>query len=55
MMVEQLDQLGEIGERAGEPVDLVDHHDGDLAGPDISQKLLQGGRSREAPEKAPSS
>ncbi len=43
MLVEQLDQLGEVGERAGEPVDLVDHHDGDLASPDISQKLLQGG------------
>ena len=40
--VEQLDQLGEIGQRAGEPVDLVDHHDVDLAGPDIGQELLQG-------------
>ena len=42
MLVEQLDQLGEVGERAGEPVDLVDHHDVDLAGPDIGQQGLQG-------------
>jgi hypothetical protein len=31
MLVEQLDQLGEVGERPGEPVDLVDHDDIDLA------------------------
>ena len=52
MLVEQLDQLGEIGERAGQPVDLVDHHDVDLAGPDIGQQALQGraveGGTREA-------
>jgi hypothetical protein len=42
MLIEQLDQLGEVGKRAGEAVDLVDHHDGDLAGPDIGQELLQG-------------
>src|SRR6266571_8654444 len=34
VLVEQLDQLGEVGKRSGEPVDLVDHHDVDLAGPD---------------------
>jgi hypothetical protein len=33
VLIKQLDQLGEIGQRAGEAVDLVDHHDGDLAGP----------------------
>ena len=52
LLIEQLDQLGEVGERAGEAVDLIDHHDGDLAGPDIGQELLQGraveGGSREA-------
>src|ERR1700730_4071144 len=51
-LIEQLDQLGEGGERAGEAVDLIDHHDGDLASPDIGQELLQGraveGGSREA-------
>jgi hypothetical protein len=35
MLVEQLDQLGEVGQRAGEPIDLVHHHDGDLSSPDI--------------------
>src|SRR6266851_5791545 len=43
MLVEQLDQLGEVRQRAGEPVDLVDHHDGDLSGPDIREQGLQGG------------
>src|SRR5712671_6785552 len=42
MLVEQLDQLGKIGERAGQPVDLVDHDDVDLAGPDVGEELLQG-------------
>src|SRR5262245_13678475 len=42
VLVEQLDQLGEVGEGAGETVDLIDHNDGDLAGPDNGQKLLQG-------------
>jgi hypothetical protein len=40
-MVKQLDQLGEIGKRAGEAVDLIDHHDGDLAGLDVGQEVLQ--------------
>src|SRR4029453_7229072 len=35
--------LGEIRERAGQPVDLVNQHNVDLAGPDIRQELLQGG------------
>ena len=52
MLVEQLDQLGEVGKRAGEPVDLVDHDDVDLAGPDLGQQRLQGravqGGAREA-------
>jgi hypothetical protein len=37
----QLDQLGEIGEGAGQAIDLIDHHDGDLAGPDVGQEILQ--------------
>ena len=42
MLVEELDELGEVGERAGEAVDLVDHHHVDRAGRDIRQELLQG-------------
>ena len=37
-----LDDLGEIEQRAGQPVDLVDHDDIDLAGADIGKKPLQG-------------
>ena len=43
MGIEQLDQFGEVGERAGQTVDLVDHDDIDLAGPDILQQALQRG------------
>jgi hypothetical protein len=42
MLVEQLDQLGKIGERAGQPIDLIDHDDVDLAGPDVGEEVLQG-------------
>ena len=42
MFIKELDQLGEIGEGAGEAVDLIDHDDGDLAGPDVGEELLQG-------------
>ena len=42
MLVEQLHQLGEVGERPGEAVDLVDHDDIDLAGPHVCQEPLQG-------------
>ncbi len=41
--VEHLDDLGEVGERAGQAVDLVDHHRIDLAGVDIGEQALQGG------------
>ena len=40
--VEHLDQLGEVGQRAGQAVDLVDHDHVDLAGLDILQQLLEG-------------
>ena len=39
--IENLDDLGEIGQRAGQPVDLVDHHDIDLALADIGEQTLQ--------------
>jgi hypothetical protein len=42
MFVEQLDQLGEVCQRTGQPVDLVDDNDIDLAGPDLVEKGLQG-------------
>jgi hypothetical protein len=42
MRVEEFDELGEIGERPCQPVDLVDDDDIDFAGPDSVQKDLQG-------------
>jgi hypothetical protein len=42
MGVEQLDQLNEIRQRAGQPVDFVDNDDIDLAVPDVGQKPLKG-------------
>ena len=41
--VEELDEPGKVGERAGQPVDLVDDHDVDPAGPDIGEQALQRG------------
>ena len=40
--IEQFDELGEVGERTGQPVDLVNHDDIDLAGFDVGQEPLQG-------------
>ncbi len=40
--VEALNQLGEVGERAGQAVDLVDHDHIDQAGLYICQQALQG-------------
>ena len=40
--VEQLDQFGEVGERTGQPVDLVDDDDVDPALPDGVEQGLQG-------------
>ena len=39
--VEHLDQLGEVHQRARQPVDLVDHHDVDQAGLDVGEQPLQ--------------
>src|SRR5712675_3307893 len=41
MLVEQLDKLGKVCQRAGQPVDLIDHDHIDLAGPYVTKKLLQ--------------
>jgi hypothetical protein len=37
MGVEQFDQLGEVCQRASQPIDLVDHDDIDPAVPDVGQ------------------
>ncbi len=42
VLVEQFDQLGKVGQRAGQAIDLVDDDDVDLAGSDIVQQPLQG-------------
>ena len=36
MSIEQLDELGEVSQRAGQAVDLVNDDDIDFARPDIS-------------------
>ena len=42
MGVEQLDELGEVGERAGQAIDLVDHHHINRSGLYVAQEPLQG-------------
>ena len=39
--LEHLDQLGKVGERAAQPVDLVDHDDVDQPGLDVAQQPLE--------------
>jgi hypothetical protein len=39
--VEEFDQLGEVGERAGQPVDLVDDDHVDPASADVIKELLE--------------
>ena len=39
--VEQLHEFGEVGQRTGQTVDLIDHDDVDLSGADIVQQPLQ--------------
>ena len=41
MGVEHLDHLGEVGERAGQPVNFVDHHHIDQALVDVTKHTLQ--------------
>jgi hypothetical protein len=43
MCIEDLDDLGKIGERAGQPVDLVDDDGVDPPRREVSQQLLQSG------------
>jgi hypothetical protein len=42
LRVEDLDHLCEIGQRSGQPVDLVHDHDIDQAMADVFEKPLQG-------------
>ena len=51
--VEQVHQLGEVGERPGQAVDLVDHHHVDQTGPDVLQQPFEGLAVRVAPREAP--
>ena len=41
MGIEQFDQLGKIGKRSGQPVDLIDDDNIDFVGSDIVQQPLQ--------------
>jgi hypothetical protein len=52
MGVEDLDQLGKIGERAGQSVDLVDHDDIDPARPHLGEQCLQGRAVERGPGQA---
>ncbi len=42
VLIEHLDQPGEIHQRAAQPVDLVDDHDVDATGLDVGEQALQG-------------
>jgi len=42
VLVEEFDELGEIGKGTGEPVDLVDDHDVDSFRPDLIEEALKG-------------
>jgi hypothetical protein len=42
MSVEELDELGEVGERAGQAIDLVDDDDVDPLFTDVGKQSLQG-------------
>jgi len=55
MRIEQFDQLGEVGQRPRQTVDLVDDDDVDLPGANIIQQLLKVGAVGGPPEYPPSS
>ena len=42
MGIERLDQLGEVGERAGQPIDLIDDDHVDPSRLHVGEQLLQG-------------
>ena len=53
MIVEQLEELGEVGERAGEAIDFVDDDDVDAPRGDIVQQPFQGRALHAAAGEAP--
>jgi hypothetical protein len=53
--IEDLDDLGEVEERPGQPVDLIDDHHIDLARRDIAEKRFEDWTVQGLPEKPPSS
>ena len=48
MLVEQLDQFGEVRQRAGQPIDLIDDDDDDPPSLNIGEQPLQGWPNRRA-------
>ena len=42
MRVENIDEPGKVGKRAGEAVDLVDHHHIDQSGLDVLEQPFEG-------------
>ena len=53
--VERLDQLGEVGERPGQPIDLIDDDTSIRLASTSASSFCSAGRSIEPPEKPPSS
>jgi hypothetical protein len=53
--IKQLHELGEVGERPGQAIDLVDDYNVDPALPYVGEQLLQAGTVQAAAEKPPSS
>src|SRR5208283_2651218 len=52
MGVERLDQLGEVGERSSQPIDLINDDDVDPSGLHIDEQFLQSGPIHRAAGKA---
>ena len=55
MRIECLDKLGEVGERAGQPIDFIDDDHIDPSRLYVGEQLRRAGRSIDPPEKPPSS
>jgi hypothetical protein len=53
MLVKQFDEFGKIGQRAGQPVDLIDNNNVDLAGSDFREQFLQSRALERRPGKRP--
>ena len=53
ILLEQFHHAGKIRERAGQPINLVDHHDVDAARGDIGEQLLKPGTLHAATGIAP--